>query len=297
MLKRFERDDEVSEVVDWKTVVDVAVELTQRYNSDGIRPTLRQLHYRLASLRVGGYVNTNQCYKTLSERLVKARKSGDLSWDAIADHVRYRYWFKPRGLVPDLKELVEQMVSSVGEDPWESMGLMVIVRLEKDALAELILNAVANYYVPLCISRGYTSWTFVHDNLDLLRGDGLEKVVLYLGGHDPSGLDIECFTMDAMRSFGCEFELRRVALTYEQVKRYGLLPNPTKKANSRAKGYVAKYGDECWELDAIEPMELQKVVASAVEGYVDWGLWKRVKAENAERRKRLKEELMKRLGL
>jgi len=86
-------------LIEWRSIIDRACNLIRAYNTQGIRPTLRQVHYRLASEQVGGYQNTKACYKTLSEKLVKARMNRLIPWSALADHVRYTWWFKPQGLV------------------------------------------------------------------------------------------------------------------------------------------------------------------------------------------------------
>jgi len=277
--------------LNWKEIMDRACELIKEYNEESIRPTVRQIHYRLASEQVGGYQNNKRCYKSLSEKLVKARMKGLIDWGGLADHVRYMLWTR---LVPTVGELIEQATSSFGEDPWDAMGKRVVVWLEKDALAELIYHVVAGYYVPLAVSRGYSSWTFIYDNLDILKSV-LEVKVFYLGDHDPSGLDIERFTKEAMRYFGINLELRRVALTYEQIQRYNLLPNPTKRADPRSKEYIIKYGDVCWELDALEPKTLQQIVRSAVESEIEPSIWNKIMDKNRRAREKLKEELRKRL--
>lgn len=277
--------------MNWGEVVDRAGKLIREYNGEGIKPTLRQVHYRLASEQAGGYQNTQACYKGLSGKLVKARMKGLISWDSLADHVRYRWWNRPSGRqVPDVEGIVEQATADLGEDPWKAMGKRVVLWLEKDALAELVYDVVGGYYVPLAVSRGYSSWTFIHDNLDVLQ-DEIEVEALYLGDHDPSGLDIERFTEEAMSYFGIELELERVALNYGQVQQYNLLPNPTKKADPRAKEYVASYGDECWELDALEPKKLQHIVKEAVESRINPAVWNKVIARNEKLKKKIAEEL------
>ena len=282
-------------MVEWNVVTGRAIELVKEYNAQFIRPTLRQIHYRLASEQVGGYQNTRNCYKRLSEKLVEARKQGLIPWDSLADHVRYRRWNRPfGGQVPeyvDLESLLESYVVTIGEDPWKAQGLRVIVWLEKDALAELIEGVTWKYYVPLAVSRGYSSWTFIYDNLDVLRESGTRKVVLYLGDHDPSGLDIERFTKEAMQYFKVEFDMVRIAVTYEQVKKYNLLPNPTKKADPRAKWYIQRYGDKCWELDAIEPRELKKIVEESIKKFIKEKVWNEVMKRNEESKKEALEKL------
>jgi UDP-glucose 6-dehydrogenase len=281
-------------MTNWTEVIGKAVQLVSGYNNQGIRPTLRQIHYRLASEQVGGYVNTQACYKVLSQKLVSARMNGILSWDAIADHVRYRWWFKLRPFEEfNPYVILENEIEKYGQDPWGITNKQVLIWLEKDALAELVLDSVGDLYVPLCISRGYSSWTFIYENKDLLNPN---TTVLYLGDHDPSGLDIERFTQEAMEHFGLDFSFKRLALTYGQVQEYGLLPNPTKKADPRAGEYIGRYGDECWELDALEPRILQAIVRGAVEAEIDKSLLAEVERKNQERRQEILEKLKRRLG-
>jgi len=280
-------------MIDWTKVVEKARELILAYNKQEIKPTLRQIHYRLASEQVGGYTNTQTSYKGLSQKLVEARMHGLVPWDSLADHVRYRYWFKLKPFEEfNPYSILEDEIYYYGKDPWSTANKQVVVWLEKDALAELVWSSIGELYVPLCISRGYSSWTFIYDNKDLLNSN---TTVLYLGDHDPSGLDIERFTQEAMEHFGLDFRFRRLALTYEQIQRYNLLPNPTKKADPRAKEYISKYGDKCWELDALEPRIFQAIVKSAVEAEMDKSLLYKIEQENQERRERILKNLRKRL--
>jgi hypothetical protein len=45
-----------------------------------------------------------------------------------------------------------------------------------------------------------------------------------------------------------------------QIKKYNPHPNPAKETDSRHKEYRAKYGSNCWELDALEPSVLVALV-------------------------------------
>jgi hypothetical protein len=74
-------------------------------------------------------------------------------------------------------------------------------------------------------------------------------------------------------SVGLNITVHRVALTIDQVKQYNLIPNPAKLADPRSQAYVAQYGDQCWELDAIEPRELQRLVKDAIEERLDLEVW------------------------
>lgn len=88
---------------------------------------------------------------------------------------------------------------------------------------------------------------------------------------------------------GLDITVQRVALTIDQVKQYKLIPNPTKLADPRSQAYVAEYGDQCWELDAIEPRELQRIVKDAIEGHLDRETWETSLEQEEKDRTNLKE--------
>jgi hypothetical protein len=199
-----------------------------------------------------------------------------------------------------MDEILKTATEGLGEDPWEAMGKRLAIWLEKDALAEIVWNAIADLYVPLHVARGYSSWTFLAGCSILLQellknSQGMKVKIFHLGDLDPSGLDIQRFIHQTIQYFGVTFEFKRLALTYEQVQAYRLLPNPTKKADPRSKRYVAEYGDRCWELDALEPRTLQAVVRGTVEAEVDKSTWDFIERINQEARQKALEALRRRI--
>jgi hypothetical protein len=72
---------------------------------------------------------------------------------------------------------------------------------------------------------------------------------------------------------GRPVSVTRVALNIDQVRKYGLIPNPTKAADSRAKRYREQFGDECWELDALPPDVLRSIVRQSIESFIDVPQW------------------------
>lgn len=102
--------------------------------------------------------------------------------------------------------------------------------------------------------------------------DGFDKevVVLYLGDHDPSGEDMVRDIRDRLAEFGVpNLRVDKIALTMAQIRRFKPPPNPAKVTDSRAKGYIEKFGDQSWELDALPPRELNRLVENAIRGSVD----------------------------
>ena len=87
--------------------------------------------------------------------------------------------------------------------------------------------------------------------------------------------------------FGADVEVKRVALTMNQVQTYNPPPNPAKITDSRCGKYIAEYGDESWELDALEPQMLTKLIHDEVTALRDDAIYQAV----CDREEREKEEL------
>lgn len=90
-------------------------------------------------------------------------------------------------------------------------------------------------------------------------------VVLYLGDHDPSGKDMIRDITDRLTEFGVpNLNVEAIALTTAQVRRFNPPPNPAKITDSRAAAYIAEFGPQSWELDALPPRELNRIVENAI---------------------------------
>ena len=94
-------------------------------------------------------------------------------------------------------------------------------------------------------------------------------VILHLGDHDPSGLDMSRDIADRLEMLGTWVDVQRIALTMPQIERLNPPPNPTKLTDSRAGGYIAEYGYESWELDAIPPDQLNELIRTEVAEWCD----------------------------
>ncbi len=76
-------------------------------------------------------------------------------------------------------------------------------------------------------------------------------------------------------------DVRRVALNMSQVEQYNPPPNPAKDTDSRFPNYQKEFGDECWELDALNPNVLVQLVRDHVDEYRDTTRWaERVQEES-----------------
>jgi len=308
--------------IDWQEVkTEVSLALSE-FNRQGVKPTLRALFYWLVSRQV--IPNTKAAYKALSRHMVKWRQEGTFAWDCLADTTRTVLgWLSDKEL--DENELdywvkeVEQMIEELALDwvvkklmPWEptfsfgrwaSQPVVCEIWIEKEALAQTVHNWTDDLYVPVKVNRGYASWTFIYQNVQALTktlGDHDKVIVLYLGDLDPSGVDIQRFLKEALEFFGIsedEVELRRLAITEEQVEKFNLPPRPEDaetlaklQRDPRTAGYTKKYIVELDALLAFAPQEFRQLVREAVLDIWDEDIYKELEAKREELKARLAKE-------
>lgn len=160
--------------------------------------------------------------------------------------------------------------------------------MEKEALVEVVGKACHVLDVPYFACRGYVSQSEMWAAAQRLsqeernRGD-MRSVILHLGDHDPSGVDMTRDIQERLAMFGAATVVRRIALTYDQVQAYNPPPNPAKLTDSRCKAYIERYGDESWELDALNPTVIHDLITEHVDKLTDFELLR-------SRKERLREE-------
>jgi hypothetical protein len=163
-------------------------------------------------------------------------------------------------------------------DRWASQPNYVEVWIEKDALVGVISGACNRLDVPYFSCRGYTSQSELWGAARRLirqSKQGHDPIVIHLGDHDPSGIDMTRDIGDRLALFGASATVRRIALNMDQVDHYQPPPNPAKLTDARAEGYISRYGPESWELDALDPTTLDALITSTIEEYRDAWLWER----------------------
>jgi hypothetical protein len=110
-----------------------------------------------------------------------------------------------------------------------------------------------------------------------------------IGDFDCSGEDIE---RDWVARTGCWSHTERVLLTYEQVRAYELPATEGKRGDLRWPAFARRYGFDPrrpvqWEVEALEPAELQRLVLAAVAPYIDRDVLARQIARKEEQRRAL----------
>lgn len=262
--------------------IEKANEIIADYEAQGYDLTLRQLYYQFVSRDL--IANKQSEYKRLGGIINDARLAGLIDWNSITDRTRelrnLAHWESPSSIVNAVAEQYRI-------DKWATQPCRVEVWIEKDALVGVFERVCQELDVPLMSCRGYTSqsemWVAAQ-RLQRHTGGEQEVVVLHFGDHDPSGIDMTRDIRERLELFGTNLDVRRLALNMPQVEQYDPPPNPAKETDSRFAGYIKSYGDESWELDALEPDVLASLVRREVESLREVKPWKAAtKQENEQK--------------
>jgi len=212
--------------------------------------------------------NTERSYKNLAKLVSEGRLAGMLDWGAIEDRIRQPW--SPSEFA-SLKSLAEAALRSYRLPRWEGQDNYVELWVEKDALAGVLRPLASRFHATMCVNRGYSSQSAMYEAAGRFNSwQDKERVLLYLGDHDPSGEDMVRDIRDRMHMFGVEnLEVRKLALTREQITQYNPPPNPAKQSDPRADAYRAEHGDSSWEVDALPPEVLSQIITDVFEELID----------------------------
>jgi hypothetical protein len=216
-------------------------------------------------------------------RLLKeARERDDIPWDWIVDETRT---VERMATWADPAEYARATVRDYRRDFWKRQPVRCEVWSEKGTVRGVLQPVLDKYAVGFRVMHGFGSATSVYDISQ--DDDGRrELIALYAGDWDPSGLFMseEDLPNRLIEYGGHHVELRRIALTGEHVPRLPSFPATDKRKDPRYKWFCDRYGDHCWELDAIDPNELRDCVESAILELIEPKAWKRcVTINEAER--------------
>lgn len=247
--------------------------ICRTYGAQGYSLTVRQLYYQLVSRDV--IENNTRSYKNLGNLISAARRAGLIDWHSIVDRGRvvhgYPSWDTPA-------DIIESAAEGFRYDLWERTGqeYRPQVWVEKDALSDIVHRACSRWRVRYLACKGYPSDSVLWDeaqNMIEQQSAGFTPLVLHLGDHDPSGIDMTRDITDRLALFGADVQVKRIALTMDQIETYGPPPNPAKTTDARFAAYQAQYGNESWELDALDPATLTGVIRDNLRPYIDEDAW------------------------
>ena len=262
-------------------IIQQANEIIEEYQEDGMDLTLRQLYYQFVSRDL--IANKQSEYKRLGSIISDARLVGLIDWYAIEDRTR-----NLRGINYDIDPgtSIRSVARYFHIDHWKNQDYHVEVWIEKEALVGVISNICHDLSVDYFACKGYVSQSEMWRAARRMRRyarEGQKPVIIHLGDHDPSGIDM---TRDIeeryviFEAFDCD--VQRIALNMDQIEEFNPPPNPAKLTDSRCRGYIQQYGKESWELDALEPRVMRDLIERTVKYYRDEDVYQETLEEERE---------------
>ena len=234
-----------------------------------LRMTARQVFYQLVAR--GVIEKTEDEYqRTVIRLMTEMRLDGYLPFDWVVDESRRVRIMRTYN---SIEHALEETAKFYRRSALEQSDDYVEIWVEKDALAGVMWDVTSDYDVPLMVSRGMPSLTFLHGSaLAIRRAEerGKTSYIYQFGDHDPSGVlipkAIERRLDEICQDLDCEPPyVERIALTKEQIEEHNLPTRPTKRdGNRHAHGSV---GDSV-ELDALPPSTLRAIVRAVIEQHV-----------------------------
>lgn len=266
-----------------RQIIDQANRICEEYQAEGLVLTLRQIYYQFVAR---GLMDNKQTeYDRLGSILNDARMAGEMDWELMIDRTRRLV------SMPHWDDAVKFVEHSADEphtfhtDLWRGQHRRVMVFVEKDAAIGVIENVCEANDLPYFSCRGYASASEMWSMAQRIRyfiecGD--QVVILHIGDHDPSGIDmtrdlkerLKIFLVrdwlltwgadlprpvtvgdvrqsmrEKMRAEGSSIAdneppwlFKRIALNIDQIERYSPPPNPVKKTDGRHVRYMHDTG-------------------------------------------------------
>ena len=218
----------------------------------------------------------------VSRLLTLAREADEIPWEWVVDETRdaerIAAWDDPQ-------DYARAVINSYRRDYWSQQPAPVETWSEKGTVRGTLAPVLDEYGVTFRVMHGYSSATAVRQIAEETANRPI--IALYVGDWDPSGLHMsEVDLPQRLAAYGAKITLIRIALT--QADTNSGLPHfavQTKRGDTRYRWFVRRYGQRCFELDALDPNVLRGRVEHFIRSRIDFDAWNRCKAvEQAEHR-------------
>lgn len=318
-IQTIEVDDSETERMeltpDRQEFIDHVLKVIKYLKEYGGTISLRQIHYKLCNYKFRKntkykktfYENSRTCYQDLSKLVISMRIAKLISWGDIDDETRPSYGETGRDDVGEtIKSNLERFLSYHSRNCLQSQPNYIEVVGEKLTVESIIKKSHYKYGVPYTITRGFCSLTTIHAIAENYRNSGKEKLILlFLTDFDPEGEKIIEKMIKSLRDdFSIDMEkveAVKVAITPDIISGYNLLPNlEAKTTSSNYKWFLDKYKTtKVFELEALDPYELEKLLNNAIESVIDDDLFNEeleIQDEERDKLKAIREKVMKSIG-
>lgn len=248
----------------------------------------RQVHYRLLNdpplIHAGKpksvYRNDRGSYKACVDLLTRARLTGNIPMQAIADPTRpVSVWDCHRGVESFLRNQLDNFLTGYSRDLTQSQLHHTEIVCEKNTVLGILRPVAARYCIPITSGRGYCSLGPRYELTERFKKSGKDKLILLiLSDHDADGMQIASSVARSMRD---DFNIGedsihavKVALTPEQVEQFNLPPNMlAKETSTNYAKFVSRHGQYAYELESLTPEQLQGVLIDSINSVIDVNLF------------------------
>lgn len=241
--------------------------------------TLRQLFY--AMLPLGLYPKIEKSYKMLAYHTAKMRRDGLIPYHWFSDSTR---WQRKPHTYSGLEEMLEIAAQTYRRALWTEQDERIEIWIEKDALASVFYQITAPYDVPLMVTRGFSSMSFIYEAAEAIKELGKRTHIYYFGDFDPSGVLISKDLERKLKGHGAPVRFERVAVNEPQIAVWDLPTRPTKRSGSHSKQFDS---DRSVELDAVPPTTLRALIENCITNHLPAGELERLQVIEAAERESL----------
>lgn len=251
--------------------------ILRTFDAVGASQTVRQVFYALTTR--GHVSKTEQGYKQVAYHVLQMRRLGLLPYSFVADSTR---WMRKPTTYNSLADALANMQKHYRRSLWADQPVYVEIWIEKDALAGVVSEVTEQYDVPLMVTRGFPSESFVFEAAQTINAQDKPAFLYYFGDFDPSGVSISDNLADKLKRWAPSAVFSRQAVQLHQVIEMSLPTRPTKrnKKDMRARGWE---GDSV-ELDAIPADVLRQMVRNCITRHIDGEVLRRVETVEAAER-------------
>ena len=248
--------------------------------------TVRGLYYQAEVAGVPGIGKDDAGYGKVQRQVLQLRRAGQLPYAKIADATR---WMRKPDSYDSVEQALEETARLYRKALWADARAYAEVWCEKDALAGVIYPVTAAYDVPLMVTRGFSSETFVFEAIEQRGNDTRDFFVYYLGDFDRAGLDAADALREKLYRFsqkkGCLVLFKQIAVTDDQIVSWNLPTRAPKRSSPSDKKWPYRFA--C-ELDAIPADRLRNLVRFHIEQHLPRSQLDILKAAEESERELLK---------
>jgi hypothetical protein len=190
--------------------------LLEIFKDDG-RQSVRQGNYRgvvrgLVTKDLSGYIKVQRA-------ILQMRRDGALPYGLVADHTR---WVRRVNTWDSVEEALADTAALYRRNLWSDSPYRVEVWVESESIAGSVGETTELSRVPLMPCRGQASETFAYAAGEAWADDDRIPVVIYIGDHDPAGLEIEESLRGKLEAFYFEMRSKKLQGRMKRGRELGL---------------------------------------------------------------------------